>query len=128
MEKRINLENLDKLIKSWSGDTEMLDIIFLQIGKFEEYYKAIYDMEMKIKVYSENWSAEEYRENFSELDNFRTVCHNGVISGVKILNNMAEKQGIGAIYDGVVSTEKPYRTILADAVFEFMNEIIKKRM
>ncbi len=125
---KINRENFKKLIEVYSGDPEMLNTVFSVISKFEDYHKAIFDMEMKIALYSGMWTSEEYKEEYSSLDNYRTVCHNGVIAGVKILNRMAESKGVGVVFDGVVSEEKPYRRILADAVFEFVNEIIDNRI
>ena len=128
MLKTINKDNLKALITSYSDDKETLDIIFSYITKMLDYHKAIFEMELKLKIYSDFWSPEEYRSEYASLDNNRTNCHNGTIAAIGILNKLAEQKGIGLIYDGVVSREQPHRRILADAVFEFMNEIIDNRI
>ncbi|MBE7021433.1 MAG: DUF3232 domain-containing protein [Ruminococcaceae bacterium] len=124
----INIENLEALIKACSAERDDLDIIFSVIQKIEAYHSAIVEMEARLKIYSDAWDREEKQEWFSSLDNNRTKCHNGVISAVSMLNKLAAKKGIGPIFDGVVSEEKPYRRILADAVFDYFDKIIAERI
>ena len=40
---------------------------------------------------------------------------------------VAEKNELVPVYDGVVSEERPYRREVANAVFEYVEYLIKKR-
>ena len=73
-------------------------------------------------------SPEKYRSSFSELDNTRTVQHNLALTGVGILNKLAEKNGLAPVYTGTISKEHPYRREVADAVMEYIEYIIRKRI
>jgi hypothetical protein len=61
------------------------------------------------------------------MDKRRTMCHNSVLSSINILNRLATKENLSPLYDGTVSEERPYRTEVADAVLEYIEDIIKKR-
>ena len=45
-----------------------------------------------------------------------------------MLNRLAEKENIPAVYEGIVSEDRPYRRELADAVLEYIRDIIKNRL
>ncbi|HHU53197.1 MAG TPA: hypothetical protein GXZ43_03860 [Clostridiaceae bacterium] len=61
----------------------------------------------------------------SVTDEKRTSAHNSLIGIVEALNNLALKHELPPVYDDIVSREQPYRRILADAVFQWMEEVIK---
>ncbi len=128
MDYKINLSALHSLIEANSNDKEMLDIIFNCLNDFEEYHRRIFEMETKLVVYSDKtMSREDYIDTRENLDKARTVSHNAVIMDVKMLNRLAEKNNIPLIYEGTVSEEKPYRRELANAVLEYVENIIKNR-
>ncbi|MBE6688892.1 MAG: DUF3232 domain-containing protein [Ruminococcaceae bacterium] len=99
------------------------------LSGFEEYHRRIYEMEMKLKVYSAKcMEAEVYRDMRETLDRSRTNQHNIVIMDVGMLNRLAKNENILPVYEGVVSEERPYRRELADAVLEYIRDIIKNRL
>ena len=125
----INTEIIDRLVEIYFDDREMLDIIFSTLSDFEEYHQRIFEMETKLKVYTvKSVGAEEYKDMRETLDRSRTNKHNTVIVNVKMLNTLAERENLAPVYDGVVSEERPYRRELADAVLEYVESIIKKRL
>ena len=66
-------------------------------------------------------------ETINALDRSRTVAHNAVISGVKILNRMAKQADLPPVYDGIVSEARPYRREVANAVFAYIEDVIRNR-
>ena len=129
MENRINKSSIEQLIIQCADDKEMLDVIFNVLSDFEDYHRRIYEMETKLKVYSpKSMNIEDYRDMRETLDRSRTTQHNVVIMNVGMLNRFAKKENIPLVYEGVVSEERPYRRELADAVLEYVEDIIKNRV
>lgn len=125
----INHESLLKLIEHPNNDNFSHELIGDCIKSFEEYHKAVYELEVTRRLMASTFDdAAEYRNRIESLDRSRTACHNSLIANVRILNRMAEKYGLPLIYDGVVSEERPYRRELANAVFEYVEWLIKTRM
>ena len=122
-----NRNSLKELIYISFEDKELLDAIYDALASFENYHRAIYDMETKKKIYYGAMDSLDYRKMENELDKLRTSCHNAVIANVAMLNRMAEQKGIPPIYDGVVSEERPYRRELADEILGYVTEIINER-
>lgn len=128
MQYKINKSAIEELISRYSGDKEMLDIIFNALSEFEQYHSRIYEMETRLKVYkSKCVSSEDYVDMRETLDKSRTSQHNMVIMNVGMLNRFATKENIPLIYEGVVSEERPYRRELANAVLDYVEDIIKNR-
>lgn len=124
----INIKTLDKLISSYSEDSDMMNMIFDALKSFEEYHYAIYEMETKLKVFSyHNMAKEDYQDLVTGLDKRRTMLHNSVLTSVNILNRMAKQLELEPVYSGIVSEEKPYRREVANAVLEYVENIIKQR-
>lgn len=124
----LNKETIKELIKLNKNDRDSLDFIGSCIRSFEDYHKAVFDDQMFQIIYGGGaLDGDEYRERRSSVDRTRTICHNGVISNVNILNRMACKAGIEPVYDGVVSEERPYRREVANSVFEYIENIINNR-
>ncbi len=123
----LNGESLRKLIEFNKNDRESLDFIKSCIDSFEAYHKAVFDDQTFQIIYGGALEGEEYRDGRTAVDRTRTLHHNGVISNVKILNRLAAGYGIEPVYDGTVSEEMPYRRKIADAVFEYIENIINNR-
>jgi len=124
----INEDTIIKLSNLYSEDKTMLDLVYEQVDSFEEYHKAIYAMESKMKIYSfKAMEKEDYQEMVMSLDKQRTMRHNSVITSVNILNRLAQKEGLPLVYNGIVSEERPYRRELADAVLNYIEKVIKNR-
>lgn len=119
-------ETIDKLTELLKDDEKRLSVIERNIKNFEDYHKAIFEMEIWMKVHSSD-SGEEYREEVSRMDRIRTSCHNDVIASINVLNILAQQNGLPPVYDGTVSKEQPYRRQLADAVLEYVENIVKNR-
>ena len=129
MENKINKSSIEQLITRYADDKEMLDIIFDALSDFEEYHRRIYEMETKLKVYSAKcMELEVYRDMRENLDRSRTSQHNIVIMNAGMLNRLAKNKNIPPVYEGTVSEERPYRRELADAVLEYIRDIIKNRL
>ena len=125
-----NCEVLNKLISIYQadGDDYMLNLICDELETFEEYHAAIYSMETKMKIKSpKSMEREDYQFMVESLDKKRTMLHNRVLIAVNVLNRMAAKEGLGLIYDGVVSEERPYRREVANAILEYVSNVIKQR-
>lgn len=116
-----NLNILEKLIQVYKDDKDSLDMIYDILRGFEEYHAKIVEMEVKIKLFPPGTLM------ITELDKRRTMQHNSVLTGVNILNRMAAMKGIEPIYSGMVSKERPYRREVANAVLDFIQNIIVNR-
>lgn len=123
----LNNDTINRLIQIFENDTMVMDTIRNTIMEFEEYHYAIYKMEHFIRFREKDMDAEEYRDKMTELDGNRTRKHNSIITGMKIMNRLAEQQNLAPVYDGVVSEERPYRREVANAVLEYVEQIIKSR-
>jgi len=123
----INSDTINRLIQIFDDDVMVIDTIRNTIMEFEEYHYAIYKMEHFIRFRDKNMDAEEYRDKMTELDSSRTRKHNSILTGIKIMNRLAEQQNLAPVYDGVVSEERPYRREVANAVLEYVEQVIKSR-
>ncbi len=124
----LNINTLKKLAEIYQEDNELLNILYSSIKSFEEYHLAIYEMESWMKVFSyKSIDKEEYQSKVTDMDIRRTMCHNSVLSSVNILNRLATKENFPLVYDGIVSEERPYRREVANAVLEYVENIIKNR-
>ena len=125
----VHAETVDLLISVYHDDPEMIGIITDALESFEKYHQAIYTLEIRRKLFARGaMSSEAYREAVSELDNVRTKRHNNVLSEVSLLNRLAKENGLPLFYDGEVSTDRPIRTWVADAVLEYVRQIIVDRV
>ena len=128
MENTFNANSLEKLIQAYQNDAEALEIIYDILRGFEEYHTKIVEMELKLKQYSAGkLEREEYQSMVTELDKRRTMQHNSVLTGVNVLNRMAEQCNINPIYSGTVSEERPYRREVANAILDYLQTIIENR-
>lgn len=123
----ICVKTIEKLVEIYKDDLKMLSVMERCIMSFEEYHQTIFKMELWIKLCSKSVSIDEYRNNISQMDKTRTIFHNSVLGNVRLLNKLAEKNGLIPVYDGVVSEERPYRREVANAVLEYVESLIKQR-
>jgi len=125
----IETENLERLFKAIHDDAELLEFVHEAIKSFGHYHQAILDMETWLRLYDyNNLSREEYQDKKTQLDKYRTTCHNAALNSINILNRLAEQNNIPNIYDGTISEEQPYRREVADAVIQYMEDVIEKRI
>ena len=125
----VNRSTLTALISAYAADGDMTGVIVDALESFEKYHQAIYTLEIQRELYLRGaMDSDTYRERIPQLDQVRTSRHNAVISNVRLLNRLAEQNGLEPFYGGVVSEEHPYRTQLADAVLLFVREIIAERV
>lgn len=120
-------DTITKLIDIYKDDEKILSVIERAISTFEEYHQSIFKMEVWMKVFSKSISGSEYQDNVTRLDKSRTTNHNSVLGNVNLLNRLAEKNNLPPVYDGIVSQERPYRREVANAVLEYVEQIIKNR-
>ena len=128
MENVFNANALEKLITNYQDDKDSLDMIYDVLMGFEEYHARIVEMEIKLKLYSTGtMEREDYQSMVMELDKRRTMQHNSILTGVNILNRMAEKCNIEPVYNGTVSAERPYRREVANAILSYIQTVITDR-
>lgn len=126
---KANWETIKSLMTIHADDRDMISLIVDGLESFERYHQAIYALEIQRKLYACGaMDSETYRDVIPHLDQVRTSAHNAVIMNVQILNRIAAQSNLEPFYDGVVSEERPYRTLLADAILEFVREIIDNRV
>ena len=123
----MNRKALDNLIQACKADSELLEIIQDALRSFEEYHTAIYSMEIRKQLLAGTVDALQYQEEIGEMDRRRTSSHNAVISNISLLNRLAEQAGLPPVYEGVISREQPYRRQIADAVLNYVRDIILAR-
>jgi len=123
----LNSETINRLIQIYSDDSMIMDTIKNTIMEFEEYHYAIYKMEHFMKFRDKDMEPSEYRDKVTELDNNRTRKHNSILTGMKIINRLAEQNNLSPVYDGVVSEERPYRREVANSVLDYVEDVIKNR-
>ena len=106
----------------------MVDAINEALLSFEAYHQAVYTLECALAVYGNGLlEAGEYRDLVTALDGKRTVAHNTLLAKVGFLNRLADQHGLSPFYGGEVSREQPQRREVADAVFEFVHDVIVHR-
>ena len=128
MGKDFSVENFKLLVSKYKYDNEIISFVSDCFKTFEDYHRAIFDMEIWTRLYDYDMlGKEEYQSTFKEFDNARTLCHNSVLASVNALNRLAVKVEIGLIYDGEVSKEHPYRREVADAILKFVETVILER-
>ena len=127
MKNSFNLTAFEKMVQHYKNDNEALEMIYDVLCSFEEYHTKIINMEAKIMIYSGALDSNEYQKMVTELDKNRTIQHNSVLTGVNILNRLAEQVGLDPVYDGVVSKDRPFRREVANAVLDYLQSIIEKR-
>lgn len=123
----MNRKALDNLIQACKTDSELLEIIQDALRSFEEYHTAIYSMEIRKQLLAGTVDALQYQEEIGEMDRRRTSSHNAVISNISLLNRLAEQAGLPPVYEGVISREQPYRRQIADAVLDYVRDVILAR-
>lgn len=123
----INRQALDRLIENSKEDAELLEAVEDALKSFEDYHTAIYSMETRKKILRGTVEAQRYQEEITGMDRKRTDCHNAVLANVSMLNRMAAMMNLPPVYDGTISREYPYRRQAADAVLQYVQEIILER-
>lgn len=117
-----------KSIQHSEGDDELLEFIYSTLKSFEDYYATVMEDQLLPLVYSgEGIDGEQYRTQRASFEKQRTVAHNALIANENLLNRMAGVAGIEPVYEGVVSENRPYRRIVANAVFDYISYIIDQR-
>ena len=124
----LNRDSLNALIRISVSDEDAYDLICGALKSFQEYHAAIYEMETaKTLLSAKGEDPEKYRQSIQSLDRARTVCHNAILANVNILNRMAENAKLPLVYEGVVSEVHPYRREVADAVLNYIRNIVLER-
>ena len=124
----VNGETVMKLFAAFRDDQETLEMIETALMTFETYHRAIYELEIKRRLYSGGaMEGEAYREMVTRLDSSRTISHNALLTQVNILNRLAAEVDLPPFYDGIVSKDRPYRREVANSVLDYVRKIIVER-
>ena len=125
----VNVETLQKLFIAFRDDQEILEEIESALMTFESYHRAIYELEIKRRLYSGGAvEGDAYREMLTRLDRTRTINHNALLTQVNILNRITAEVNLPPFYDGTVSEERPFRREVANAVLDYVRRIIVERI
>ena len=121
----LNHETISKLMSAYRDDRDTIGEIADAIMVFEDYHKSIFDLEVKKRLFAHGaMESDDYRELIPRLDRTRTITHNALLTQVNILNRIAAEAGLPPVYDGIVSEERPYRREVANAVLDYVQQII----
>ncbi len=124
----ISLDSVRILINSFKDDKECLDDIFNALTIFEQYHQAVVrETGYHIVYLSSGNNSTDLQSQYREFDLSRTSAHNALIQQVGILNRLAKLAGLHPIYEGTISENQPYRREIANAVFEFLNQLLSFR-
>ncbi len=126
--EKLNGDTIDRLIDIYREDEEMLEVLEESLLSFAEYHSSVYTMETKLKFLSpQSMDREEYQNAVGKMDAYRSVCHEALLTAVSVLNRLAEKENLPAVYADEVRRERPYRRQIANAVFNYVETIIRER-
>ena len=124
----LNVKSIEAIIAMYKTDKVKLDFVKSLLDSFEAYHKAVFDDQMFLVIYGGGaLPADDYRDKRTEVDKTRSIYHDSLITNVGILNRLAEKAKVPPVYDGEVSQKQPYRRMLANSVFEYVEYIINNR-
>lgn len=124
----LNKSSIDALLTAYANDPKGLNFLYRCLSAFEDYHAAVFRMEVQGYVYShERIGLDDFREMSAANDKARTSAHNNLLGQVRALNRLAEKHGLPLVYDGTISESPPYRREVADAVFAYLEDIIRNR-
>ena len=124
-----NSETISSLLSIYANESDLIGIIIDALESFESYHQSIYALEIRRNLHIRGAMDDEtYREVIPRLDEIRSSRHNAVISNVSLLNRLAAQNNLPPFYDGVVSEERPYRTLLADVILLYVRKIIETRV
>ena len=123
----MNRKSLEELIRVSQNDPELLEAIQDALLSFEAYHTAIFTMETKRRILASTVDTKQYQEEIGNMDRVRTTCHNAVLANVNMLNRIAEQANLPLVYDDVISEKQPYRRQVADAVLEYVQDVILER-
>lgn len=101
-------------------EKELIDSIARDCG---EYITAITNMENAINIARFRMDTTDYQDYIVSLDKSRTVAHNVVISGVKVLNRLCKLHDLDVIYKGDTNS----RIMVAEFAKEYVDELYKER-
>ena len=123
----MNRASLEEMIRLSKDDQDLMEAIQAAPLSFEEYHTAIYSMETKRKLLTGTIDAQQFQSEITNMDRIRTSRHNAVLANVNMLNRIAAQYDLPPVYDGIISEQQPYRRQVADAVLEYVREIILER-
>lgn len=124
----LNEDTIKRLIEFYKDDETFLGVIERCLESFEEYHNQIFKLELWMKMHSDSCiNREKFKNKVGELDKARTIYHNALLGNINVLNRLAEKNNLALVYDGIVSHDRPYRREVANAVLEYVENVIKNR-
>ena len=93
------------------------------------YHQAIYRLEITRRPNACGaLDGSDYREQFLSRDATRTRNHDALLAQVNMLNRLADEAGLPPFYDGEVSEDQPIRRQVADAILEFVRQVVLERI
>ena len=125
----VNIETLNGMIRFFRDDNDTLETIAMALETFESYHQAIYRLEITRRLKTCGaLDGSDYREQFEARDATRANNHNALLGQVNMLNRLANEAGLPPFYDGEVSEEELIRRQVADAILEFVRQVIVERI
>ena len=112
------VEKTEKVFASLKDDVEFRNEIVYLIMSFVEYVEAVYEFVFR-KYEIQNLSAEDYRIEFTKIDEKRHNCHESAIASLNALNRICVSLNIGLFAD--IDTSDRYA--VADFVLVYVKQI-----
>lgn len=115
----------EKVTKAYTNDADALDLIQKAVVSMADYVREVCFFETRMSVLSDTkqYSGEELRSEKERIDQKRHDAHESAISGVKLLNRLAEMKGLDPIFCGDITN----RYEIADFCGKCVAEIFEKR-
>lgn len=112
-----------KLVEVYKDDEGMLFMISNTLKSCSKYVDLINQQEILVTVDKYALSKEVLLERIKSLDNQRRATHNGIISGLKLINRLCDSNNIDKFYSG----DEEDRYQVADFAMELTNNAFVNR-
>ena len=122
---KTNIKGLMTKIENQNNENKDLEREMLEdlASTCAEYICTVVNMENAINVAKIRLEPEEYRDYIETFDKRRSVTHNGLISGVKVLNRLANSHNLAQIFAGDINN----RIKVAEFAKQYVDELFNER-
>lgn len=119
-------EKVNNLIAAYcakfGSDEENISFLEDRFDSFRTYVNAVASMEYKIPILRFRLEGDEFRDAVMELDRYRKVCHDDVISTCSFFNRVSANLGLQPFYEGNIED----RHQVAEFAGDFVNELYQR--
>jgi len=116
-------DKVNKIVKAYQDDNEVLEFLDETLNAFAEYVRVVNEMENCISILRFRLEPEQYRQTLENLDRNRRITHNSVIAGVKMINRMCKAKELPLFFEGDITD----RIEVAEFAMKFVAIVFKER-